>query len=377
MKNKIVVLVTLISVVLFSLKLVVAAPDGQSESNSKIEAEINSIDSKKKDAEKELSDSEDKAKKLNDQKGKKIEEKEKLEEESKSIDEEIAKLNTKVENAEKNYKAQETLCKKRIAIMYESANSSQVGTFLRSKTLFEFYQKAYIMSIVAKKDKELMKNLELAKKELESSKKLQQDLLDEKKDKVSQTEKDIKDIGKQGDDVQKEIESKKRAVEKYKKMLEDMEKESKNIDTYINSKTGNTSNVKYTGGKMMWPVPSSHSISSPFGYRINPISGTSELHTGLDIPAVTGSSIIAPASGTVIYSGWQNGYGYTLMIDHGGGIVTLYGHNSSLVVGNGVKVGAGQVVAKVGTTGYSTGPHSHFEVRINGKPTDPSGYVGQ
>lgn len=373
MKNKVMSLVIVIIIVSFSVHLVAATTNG----TGKVETEIDAIDSKKKDAEKALSDSEKKAKELTEEKDKKTKEKQTLEKESEDIDEEIEKIGKKVTTAEENYKKQENLCKKRIAVMYQNSNNPQVSTFLRLKTLFEFYQKTYIMSLVTKKDKELMKNLSLAKKEVEASKKLQQDLLKDKQDKVDEAEKDIKEIVTQGNDVKKDIDKKKKTVQNYVKMLEEMEKESKNVENYItgNTQSSSGSTTKYTGGKMKWPVPSSSAISSPFGYRINPISGTSELHTGLDIPAVTGSSIIAPANGTVIYSGWQNGYGYTLMIDYGNSTVTLFGHCSSLNASNGQKVVAGQVVAKVGTTGYSTGPHLHFEVRNAGKPIDPMGYV--
>ena len=99
------------------------------------------------------------------------------------------------------------------------------------------------------------------------------------------------------------------------------------------------------------------------------------MHTGIDISASQGSSIVAANSGTVIMAGWQNGYGNTVVVDHGGGITTLYAHCSKLLVGVGKKVKAGDTIAKVGSTGMSTGPHLHFEVRKNGSTTDPIKYV--
>ncbi len=126
---------------------------------------------------------------------------------------------------------------------------------------------------------------------------------------------------------------------------------------------------------MTWPAPGNGRVSSPFGYRIHPIFHTKKLHTGIDIPASTGSSIVAASSGTVIHSGWLGGYGNVVMIDHGGGIVTLYAHNSSLTVSKGQSVSRGSLIAKAGSTGNSTGPHLHFEVRQNGKYIDPLPWV--
>ena len=111
----------------------------------------------------------------------------------------------------------------------------------------------------------------------------------------------------------------------------------------------------YTGGVMRWPVPSSTYISSPFGNRLHPILKVYKMHTGIDISASSGQSIIAANDGVVIMSGWQGGYGYTVVIDHGGGITTLYAHCSQLLVSS-TSVKAGDTIAKIGSTGLSTGP---------------------
>ncbi len=134
---------------------------------------------------------------------------------------------------------------------------------------------------------------------------------------------------------------------------------------------------KYVGGTMAWPVPASSKITSPFGSRIHPILKTKKMHTGIDISVKTGNNVIAAQSGTVIHSGWLGGYGKTLIVDHGGGIATLYAHNSSLLVSEGGKVTQGQGIAKSGNTGLSTGPHVHFEVRVNGQYVDPMKYVSK
>ena len=131
----------------------------------------------------------------------------------------------------------------------------------------------------------------------------------------------------------------------------------------------------YSGGKMAWPIPGHNRITSPYGYRIHPILNVKKFHTGIDIPGPTGSQVIAASEGTVVHSGWYGGYGKAVMIDHGGGILTLYAHNSSINVSKGQTVNRGDTIAKVGSTGMSTGPHSHFEVRKNGAYQDPVPWV--
>ena len=127
------------------------------------------------------------------------------------------------------------------------------------------------------------------------------------------------------------------------------------------------------GGGMIWPV--SGPITSEFGWRTHPIFGSARFHSGLDIGADYGAPIHAAAAGVVIEAGWIGGYGNTIMIDHGGGIVTLYGHNESLAVGVGQQVNQGDIVAYCGSTGNSTGPHCHFEVRLGGEPVSPWDYL--
>lgn len=119
-----------------------------------------------------------------------------------------------------------------------------------------------------------------------------------------------------------------------------------------------------------WPV--SGTITSPFGWRSNPFGGSPDFHPGLDIAAPMGTTVTAAASGTVILAQWYGGYGNFIMIDHGGSVASGYGHLSAIYVSVGQQVQRGQAIGAVGSTGHSTGPHLHFEVRINGKPVDPA-----
>lgn len=125
-------------------------------------------------------------------------------------------------------------------------------------------------------------------------------------------------------------------------------------------------------GTLRRPVPGG--ISSGFGPRIHPIYGYSLMHNGVDMNGGMGQAIVASAAGTVFFAGVKGGYGNSIMIDHGGGMVTLYAHQSRFAVSNGQKVNAGQVIGYVGSTGVSTGPHLHFEVRIHGNPVNPVKY---
>ena len=126
-------------------------------------------------------------------------------------------------------------------------------------------------------------------------------------------------------------------------------------------------------GRLLWPV--NGPITSPFGPRPHPIYGIVKVHEGIDIGVGMGTPIKAPAAGTVKSAGWQGGYGNATVIDHGGGMATLYGHQSSFAVRAGQRVNAGDIIGYVGSTGNSTGPHLHFEVRINGRPVNPMGYL--
>ncbi|MBE7040604.1 MAG: hypothetical protein E7400_01405 [Ruminococcaceae bacterium] len=175
-----------------------------------------------------------------------------------------------------------------------------------------------------------------------------------------------------------------KALEKDVAKYEQMEKaaaaqeESLKASVSAGSSRGTVSSsgrIIYDGGVFCWPAPSYTYISSEFGYRIHPVYGTRKYHSGMDMAAPGGSPILAAANGTVRFAGWNGGYGYCVIIDHGNGIQTLYGHSSKLLVSKGQTVTRGQKIALVGTTGTSTGNHLHFEVLNNGTPTNPRPYL--
>lgn len=162
------------------------------------------------------------------------------------------------------------------------------------------------------------------------------------------------------------------------RMYEEIMAASQEVANMIRRSQIQMSSAGYSGapagaGGMIWPI--SGPITSEFGWRTHPIFGTARFHSGLDIGGDYGMPIYAAAGGTVIYAGWISGYGNAVIIDHGGGVTTLYGHNDSLNVSEGENVAQGQVIAMCGSTGNSTGPHCHFEVRENGEPVSPYGYL--
>lgn len=162
-----------------------------------------------------------------------------------------------------------------------------------------------------------------------------------------------------------------------------LEKDSQAITTLIQQKVAqaearaktNSRNSVIIRGTGMFAYPTDAPTSSPFGWRVHPILGYRRFHSGQDFAASYGSTIRAADSGTVIFAGWYGGYGNAAIIDHGNGISTLYGHTSQLYVSEGQTVKRGQAIAAVGSTGLSTGPHLHFEVRKNGTPVDPMNYL--
>jgi murein DD-endopeptidase MepM/ murein hydrolase activator NlpD len=158
----------------------------------------------------------------------------------------------------------------------------------------------------------------------------------------------------------------------WKAQEDDLLAESKRIAELLKAASA-AKTVKKGSGVLAWPVIGA--VTSGYGYRIHPIFNVRRLHTGIDIDADMGDAIKAAAGGTVVSADWRGGYGKCVVISHGGGLATLYGHMSVIGVSAGDTVKRGEVIGKVGSTGYSTGPHLHFEVRVNGDPVDPLGYL--
>lgn len=159
----------------------------------------------------------------------------------------------------------------------------------------------------------------------------------------------------------------------YERVVRELQRNSKDLETLIRRAQlpqGRTP-VAAAGSRFTFAWPARGAFTSGFGYRRHPLFGIRHLHTGVDIAAVWGTPVLAAADGRTIYAGWFGGYGKIVVVDHGDGTSTLYGHLSRILVTSGDAVRRGQPVGRVGSTGYSTGPHLHFEIRLNGLPVDP------
>ncbi len=160
----------------------------------------------------------------------------------------------------------------------------------------------------------------------------------------------------------------------YERAVRELEANSRDLEILIKRLQGSPAQGRVAlargVGALRWPAQGP--ITSGFGLRRHPVFAIQHMHTGIDIGAAWGSPVLAAADGQVIHTGWFGGYGKIVIIDHGGGVSTLYAHLFEILVAPGASVRRGQIIARVGTTGYSTGPHLHFEVRVDGQPIDPA-----
>lgn len=280
-------------------------------------------------------------------------------------------------DAQADYNSQLELVKTRMNVMYQNSGLSMLNILIESKSVLEFYERLQYMSLISEQDNQLIDDLNNAKLEVEYKKKLQQDAEQLLEEKVAAKQERLATLKTSRAEVETQLVRSKSELSKLEKEEDALIAEAQRLTNVIKSLSNSTK--KYAGGTMIWPVPSSQTITSYFGIRKHPILRINKMHTGIDIAAPKGSSIIAANKGTVIIAAYdKSGYGNYVAIDHGGGITTLYGHCSKLLVKVGDEVKAGEVIAKVGSTGLSTGNHCHFEVRKDGVLKDPlAGYVNK
>ena len=229
--------------------------------------------------------------------------------------------------------------------------------------------------MISQFDQDLLKSLEDKRNEISDLKALKQQEEDNAQEQLEAMLVAIADLEVSRSAAEKEVQKTQQALKELEKAEDALEADSKELEKLIRKLS---SSGAYTGGVMQWPLPGYYKISSYFGMRMHPILKYNKMHGGIDIGAPKGTPIHAAASGKVICAAWRSGgSGNTVIIDHGGGITTLYFHimNGGILVKEGQTVVAGDVIAKVGSTGLSTGPHLHFEVRKNGVRQDPLNYV--
>lgn len=261
----------------------------------------------------------------------------------------------------------------RLRVMYMNGNVGYLELLLTSENVKDFLNRKDMIQSITDHDTELIKFMK-EQKDIVDNKRLelqgQRASVEVTKSKLESRRNDLIQATREKENLMTNLEKDIKAAEiAYDKANEEAKELSAKI-LKLQQETG-----PYSGGKMLWPVPASTRITSYFGYRIHPIFKSKKLHTGIDIGVPTGSSIVAASEGKVIYSDWLGSYGKAVMLDHGGGIVTLYAHNSILSVKAGQTVKRGDTIAKAGSTGNSTGPHLHFEVRKNGEYVDPLPWV--
>ena len=332
------------------------------------------------------------------------EEVDKIEDEILKIEEEISIKEEKIENLIKEQEKQKVLLANRLRNYYKLDISNQyLYMILSSENIFELLNKLYNITILMKIDRDLMKS----KKESEENITLEKNAIEEylKEEEIRKNDvvkKQIELIDKQSEFIViKEKEEKQmyelQALESEKNNLivslegvqnslqnqiedllsynEELQAELDRIFEDIENGSPDNGATPESGNESGFLRPVDGVITCEFGPRINPVTFEAGFHNGIDYAGNTGEAIRATKSGVVEYSGWIEGYGYTIILNHGDGIKSLYAHSSQLIVSVGNSVQQGETVALIGSTGMSTGPHLHFEIRVNGQPVDPFGYI--
>ena len=302
-----------------------------------------------------------------------------------ALDETVARLeenSVKLLEAQRDYEKKHATLEKRVRDIYINGQISYIDVLFGAQDFSDFLTRMDLLKRVISQDSNLVnavldyqKEITEIKNQLEADKKIQEGLATKaelakniKLEKVAKQQALIDRMNSDKEVFDRQYDEKMAASAEITKLIEQKryrEQVAAMQSQYTTSGSGS--------GTMIWPV--SGEITSPFGWRTHPIFGSQIFHSGIDIGAEYETPIVAAQNGIVIEAGWIGGYGNTVMIDHGGGVVSLYGHNQSLAVDVGQSVSQGQVVSYCGSTGNSTGPHCHFEVRLNGEPVSPYNYL--
>ncbi|WP_238403228.1 murein hydrolase activator EnvC family protein [Paenibacillus mesophilus] len=291
----------------------------------------------------------------------------------------VKKTNNELQEAEHRVETRDQLLKSRVRLMYTNGFVSYMEVLFESTSFSDFLDRYQALRSIVSQDKEILQSNK-RDREAVAQKKIQVEAqLAQIQVQYAESEQIKNALVTKEKDKEVLIASLAKQEEQFEELSEEQEAALKKLAAEKSKlwaeKNKNKQAAMYTGGKFNWPLPGRTTISSGFIHRINPVTKRSENHKGIDIPAPAGTEIHAAAPGTVIIAQWVSGYGNTIVIDHGGGLQTWYGHARGLAAKEGDQVKAGDVVSYVGSTGQSTGNHLHFEVRKNGDPVDPIPYV--
>lgn len=336
------------------------------DEKEEIEAEKNEVLSKINELSSQISDSQAQLDTLNSK--------------VKELEASTDKKEKELVEAEARQKEQEETLEKRLIAQHKTGKVTYWSLLLNPSSFLDFFSNLHAIERIAKLDAELIETLENEKEEIA---KVKEELTNQKSEvKAAKAEAEKENVklknakAQKNSQVQKLSEKEKslqEQIDQYDKEMKDLEAQIRAAQSSNNS--GGSAPV-YSGGKLAWPVPSSNKITSYFGYRIHPIYHVNKLHAGIDIGgAAWGAPFVAAEDGIVIKAEYYGGYGNCVIIDHGGGITTLYGHGSAIYVTKGQRVTRGQNVLAIGSSGTSTGKHAHFEVRVNGTPVNPLPYI--
>ena len=309
------------------------------------------------------------------------------------INAQIVQTQNEIVKMEAYLKTRQNVLNRRVRAIYMHGQLNYLEVILGANSFSDFANRVELLKRVIRSDYNLILEIQKQKAAIEAKKaqleedKRQLDAL------AAEAEKTQKEIAAKKAEQQKVLDAAKSNKAAAAQMEQDLNAQLASVRNLIQQRLaaaeaarqaaqqassdegggGSDDNYVQGTGAMGWPC--SGPITSPFGYRTHPIFGTTIFHAGIDIGVDYGTPIHAADSGVVVYSGWISGYGNAVIIDHGGGVSTLYGHNQSLAVSEGQSVSKGSVIAYAGSTGNSTGPHCHFEVDVNGSPVNPMGYL--
>ncbi len=287
--------------------------------------------------------------------------------------EDVTKIKADVEAKQTELNGRQDTLSKRVRSIYEEGQMSYLEVVFQSTDISDFISRVEYMSCLVGNDQDILSDIRIQKKDLDEKKQQLIAKMDEAKDLQQQAEAAKVSLNDKKSKKEIALARNKQDQDDMITQIDKLEKDSKELEAKIRElQKKNKGGV--VGSIIVWPTPGYWTITSPFGYRVHPITHKYKLHTGVDIGAPYGAEIDAAGDGEVIFSGWYGAYGNAVIIDHGNGLSSLYGHMSSVAVSVDQKVNAGQKIGNVGTTGWSTGPHLHFEVRKNGEPTTPMAY---